>query len=306
MNLKRAIKGTALEAPARRLRKTFFAPQVTPQKREPTPAELRILACATQAKSYQQNPSIFFWTTHKCASTFAARILAEIGRSGGRRHFDYAGAIWRLGDALHGEEPYSLMSNNYSNLFFSNDEVYGPMRKPISTQDPNKYRMIFFLRDPRDVAVSAYYSFGYSHGIPKNSKRREVFLENRAKIQSEGIDQYAIRAAADWLAPTYKEYALLRRRASHHLYIRYEDYIDDPGDTIKKIFDFCDISTDVARLKELTEAASPIVAKEDKSAELRHKRSGRSGQFRSELTTETIDRIDEIFSETLEAWGFPK
>lgn len=307
MNLKRALKGTALEVPARKLRDALIRTHGAhgPATRETSHANLRVLACSTYPTGLTEHPSIFFFTTHKCASTFAARVLAEIEQIGPRAHYDYAGAIWGLGNALPGENPYSLMKSEYHHLFFPYGEVYGPMRHPISVENPDDYRMIFFLRDPRDVVVSAYYSFGFSHGIPKNSKSREIFLQRRAQIQDEGIDRYALRAASEWLIPIYREYQALRQLAGKSLLIRYDDYTTDPYEAICRILEFCDARADTARVAALAQTASPISAERGNDTELRHKRSGRSGQFKTELDAGTCARLNQIFSEQLSTWGFP-
>lgn len=308
MKIKELIKGTYLEAPLRRLHRVVAANPAAASLavREPNRSELRVLASATNLVRSSGGRSIMFFTTHKCASTFVSRILTEIDTATALEHFDYAQAIWKLGDAFTGDDPYGLLSSENGQLFFPHGEVYGPMRRPVRLEAPDSYRMIFFLRDPRDVLVSAYYSFGFSHPLPEHRGKRADFLARRKQIQEEGIDCYAIRAAGDWLGPIYSEYQRLRGLAAASVFISYDDYATDPAAAIRRIFAFCDAPTTGSAVEALSASASPISEPREDGDGLRHKRSGRSGQFRTALSAETIDQLNDILAPSLKAWGFEK
>ena len=88
--------------------------------------------------------------------------------------------------------------------------VYGPLRvsypphsmfyirfvEPASRTDFVRDKIaIFFIRDPRDILVSSYYSFGYTHGF---SPVRQIEAQQRQAqglIQRKTIDAYALEAA---------------------------------------------------------------------------------------------------------------
>ncbi len=48
------------------------------------------------------------------------------------------------------------------------------------------------IRDPRDILVSSYYSFGFSHGFSSVQKIKDIQKERRIIIQSKTIDEYAL------------------------------------------------------------------------------------------------------------------
>lgn len=307
MRIKNAIKGTPLEMPARKFVNTFSRRKhITQASRPPHSAStLRILASATYPHRQAIDPSILFFTTHKCASTFINKLLPQVAESSPYQHMNYEGAIYRLGNEVSLGNPYDPLSNLPQDLFFSHGEIYGPLRVPVKLKEEEAFRKIFFLRDPRDVLVSAYYSFGFSHGIPKNVKNQQIFMERRERIQKEGIDCYAIRDAAEWLLPVYCEYDRIRQESWECLYIKYDDYLADTAGTIRSIFEFCKAPVSESVVAALVEDASPV-QEQPKNGDkpLRHRRSGQSGQFRSELAPETVLELDRILKEPLKKWNF--
>lgn len=50
------------------------------------------------------------------------------------------------------------MEANADLLFRRWGEIYGPLRAPLDLPETSAYRQVFFLRDPRNVAVSAYHT----------------------------------------------------------------------------------------------------------------------------------------------------
>jgi len=84
-------------------------------------------------------------------------------------------------------------------------------RCPIRTFDVDEFRLeqapqhrIFHLRDPRDILVSEYFSFGWIHttqGTPLDQRRQE--------IQEMGVDEYVITQSAQSTWPLDQKYASL-------------------------------------------------------------------------------------------------
>ena len=260
------------------------------------------------------NQSILFFTTHKCASTFVSTLLELVNKKTPYSHYDYDGEIYGLGnkmnvssaDGLSGTgEPSEFLNDAGQYLFRTTGEIYGPLRFPIFLEDQKRYRAIFFLRDPRDVAVSAYYSFGFSHGMPENLQREKIFRDERNRIVQEGIDRYSIRIAKDWLKPLYKSYHEMRSSFEDTVFLSYVEFVDRPAEFFDKLAEFMklgpvdgydDIQDLIVKTKKINSDAQ--------NADKLHQRSGRNDQYISELKPETVDAVNDILREELKIWGF--
>ena len=251
------------------------------------------------------NQSILFFTTHKCASTFVSKLLAEFEKSTALSHFDFAKEIYRLGDTINVGDNEVFLHNAQYILFKPIGEIYGPLRFPIILDDFKKYRAIFFLRDPRDVAVSAYYSFGFSHGIPANSESAKIFMNERNRIREEGIDKYALRAATDWLKPLYNTYDELRKSNENSLFLRYEDFVSQPVHFSNELVNFLKAGSEneFENIKNIIVNTKKI-SNASQQAKSSHQRSGKSRQYLAELKPETVDELNHILHNELRVWDF--
>ena len=264
--------------------------------------ERRVLQVIKRRDEDTRHPSVFFFTTHKCASTFVVQLLREISQYGPLRHFDYAENFAALGNKIDVNNPYKVMSWGSEQLFHPFGEFYGPMRKPVRIKQPPRFKGIFFLRDPRDVLVSAYYSFGFSHPLPTNDAMKERFLENRERIQKAGIDSFALNSVGSLIEPTYMSYLRLKNKLGAALCLRYDEFAEDPRNFIERTAEFASIDelpSDV--IGKLADMANPVQGTVDIT---QHQRSGRSAQFMDELKPATVDQLNLRLARVLEAWNF--
>lgn len=257
-------------------------------------------------ESLDQPPSVLFFTIHKCASTFIPPLLRTITRNSNYELKDYAGAIWNLGDQLDiGQDQENFLSsfleNTADRLFFRKGEIYAPLRIPVDFSERKNFKHILFLRDPRDVLVSSYYSFGFTHAEPKNAKARKRAQTKRQLIQQKGIDNYSLDAARNWLLPTYSKYKDFYESAESCLYLRYRDFQNDPFKFITSLVKYLDIVIPEQEIEQLAAQASPVQVSTDNT---KHKRSGKSKQYLEELNPEIIKALNEVFAEVLDYWDF--
>lgn len=249
----------------------------------------------------QRPDSCLFFTIHKCASTFVNRLLRVLSERSGYDLHDYESVIWKLGDQIKAESAYQpLFERHYDQLFRLRGEIYGPQRKPLDFPGRDGFKHIFFLRDPRDVLVSAYYSFGFSHALPLNTSARDKFESVREKIRTEGIDAYALRASDEWVLGVYQGYQQIRETAPKNIFLTYDEFRLDTGSFIDRIAGFLEIQLPSDRRATLIAAASPVRKQEDIHA---HRRSGKSRQYLTQLKPETVEALNAKFAEVLEYWG---
>jgi len=269
-------------------------------KRDPLASEQRIIAEAFEALSRPQSAIVF--TTHKCASTFIDKTFSKFEAHSEYVVRRYARALGKMNSRLDvGSANEVFYARAYDRLFKARGEIYVPHRKPVDFPGRAEFRHVFFLRDPRDVLVSAYYSFGFSHPLPGGVRVKHEFLEERKRIQDQGIDRYAIEASTHWLLPVYEEYRRFRETAAASIYLKYDDFKDDTEGFLWAVADFLEIELPQKTVQELAESASPVQAQVNVS---RHKRSGRSGQYLHELSSDTVEFLNTTFADILEYWEF--
>lgn len=245
--------------------------------------------------------SVLFFTTHKCASSFINTLFKELTRNSEYTSVDYMSTIRGLGDHTNIIDSYEFISSNYSYCFRQYTEIYVPLRKPVYFPGMEKFRQIYFLRDPRDVLVSGYFSFGKSHPPPHNSEKREAFLKRRAEINELGIDKFVLKEAEDWVKPVYSAYREFSQKSDNVLYMKYDLFKDNTDEFIKEIVSYLKIEVDQSLINKLCKEASPVQKKVKSGT---HKRSGKSNQYKSELKEETVNRLNELLKEELEFWDF--
>jgi hypothetical protein len=252
-------------------------------------------------ESADKPQSCLFFTVHKCASTFVNRLLWALTDASDYELRDLESAVWLLGDQVDTSGNYQpIFEQHYDRLFRLRGEIYAPQRKPLDFPGRERFKHIFFLRDPRDVLVSAYYSFAFSHAAPVNRKAHEAFLRHRDEMLAQGIDEYALRASHGWVLDVYEGYRRMHNSASESLFLSYEEFTGDTGAFIDRIADFLGVGVPQEKKVQLVKAASPI---QSATRIHSHKRSGKSGQYLTELRPETIEALNEIFADVLSYWG---
>lgn len=191
--------------------------------------------------------------------------------------------------------------------FNKNGHVYGPIRLSADPISP-VYRLlvaptskidfirdntsVFLVRDPRDIIVSAYYSFGYTHGISKSKAISKIQEQRRNAIQSKTIDEYALTTAPTILS-NFEVLGKLADACSRNVVLKYEDMISNWDHFASGLTKYIDINQSV--LAQIYEK-SRLQEKENKES---HRRSGQAEQFRRELKEDTIITINELFSDVL-------
>jgi len=243
--------------------------------------------------------SIYFFTFHKCASTlFSSYVLKNIG---GLQHVDYATELYsgdrNFDDAL----PFEKRGFAYGPIRMSAG-AGSPVEKliviPTTSADfIHDKRAIFFVRDPRDVLVSLYYSFGYSHDFSPIKEIREKQERDRKRILSNSIDDYVLNEV-EARAVQYKKLYEISRIPERGVILKYEEMVDDFGRFMEKFRRFVTIEDSVAH--RIYEESRP----REEEAIHEHKRSGKVGGFRDKLDAGTIDELNRKLEEVLALFDY--
>lgn len=175
----------------------------------------------------------------------------------------------------------------------------------LKSHEPYDYRypkVVYVVRDPRDVAVS------YLH-----YQLRESQLDADA-----GVDEFItrfVRGDLDSFGPwaAHVESWLPRRYESDFLLIRYEDVLEDPLEIVSVLCSFLALPCD-DRLIRSVAARSSFPAMRDMAAgsedagvsspEQRFIRKGLAGAWRQELADAAADMIEREFGSVMAKVGY--
>jgi hypothetical protein len=198
--------------------------------------------------------------------------------------------------------------------FLPRGRVYGPIRvsglgsgdaidailfSPRIDPDFVKDKIcVFFVRDPRDILVSAYHSFGFTHGfspVPEVRLRQE---KNRDKIAAMTLDQYAVDGAAQQVEH-FETIDTLARACPRSVILRYEDMIDDFDRFALQLQHH--VPLDPFVISQIYKRSRP----RDQEKQASHRRSGRTGGFRRKLQPATIEALNERLAGILQVFNYP-
>ena len=180
-------------------------------------------------------------------------------------------------------------------------------RCPIRTFDVNEFRIenvqqhrIFHLRDPRDILVSEYFSFGWIHttqGTPLDQRRLE--------IQQMGIDQYVITQITESTWPLDQKYAALVEYdfdAATETVVKYEEMVTHFPKWCAQV-----VAAFGVRFPRMLAARLALRYRNEfktSGEKMRHKRRITPGDFRNKLKPDTIKILNKRFEAVLDRFDY--
>jgi hypothetical protein len=242
--------------------------------------------------------SVYFFTFHKCVSSMFARYALK--NMIDLCHIDYAQKIY-YGEAIT-DIDFRKKGCIYGPIRLSADSeslVYEKLVRPVANSEfIRDKKVIFFVRDPRDMLVSAYYSFGYSHGLSPVNEIRELQETQRKAIREKTLEEYVLDAAPV-IAQNFRTVSDLRKSCRHSAVLKYEDMIECFDAFINQLSEIVPLEDYVVRA--IYEQTRPREV-EDVSS---HRRSGQVAGFRDKLDENTIESLNELLRDVLVEFGYP-
>jgi hypothetical protein len=248
--------------------------------------------------------SIIHFSVNKAATQYVRDLLGKCASETGMTRV-------RLADyAFHTKFPYLdtlsvSQMKNYSHVFHPTGylySVFGGMIEGIA--DFQRYHVLFMVRDPRDVLVSEYFSYGFSHAVPSSrGNKLEGFMVMRRKAQGILIDDYVI-SESERVNENYQRYINLLLGPYPHVHVaKYEDMVVDFQPWLESLLQYCGLAIS-ARLFQLLvdEAAQLRPIREDVH---KHIRKGKSGDYKEKLKKSSIDFLNTTFSNVLAYFNYP-
>lgn len=220
-----------------------------------------------------------------------------------------------VGNLTHPNEPVTFANVEHlvPSVYGLPDRVLRRMPRPryLKSHEPfhAEYgRVIYVVRDPRDVAVSYYYHVVKARLLPRDC----------------AIDQFVPRFLADWpgfYRSPWSDHVVgwlaMRYSRRGFLLLRYEDLLQDAKQELEKVARFLEIGASdgqLARAVELSSAEN-MRSSEKKDAEkwsttrgtrsdVAFVRAARSGQWHEVLSKESVAAIEGAWGPVMQALGY--
>ena len=197
---------------------------------------------------------------------------------------------------------------------------FAPIRFFVDIPRLDDYSILLHLRDPRDVLVSMFYSYCYIHNgeiAPDTGYRRQV--------AAEGIDAFVLaKASADSaryrgdygtgghvehlignLPQRYSDYIQHLLGRPNVTLLRYEQMVTDYRGWLQRFSEPFPLPDRQRLIDQLASQAAQLFPRRPHDV-MTHVRHVTPGDFRAKLQLPTILALDEIFSQTLAALGYPR
>lgn len=245
------------------------------------------------------NESVYFYTFHKCASSlFSGYILPNVDEL---KHVDYARQIYSGAIVTQDQVTFEKFGHVYGPIRISANRD-SPANKLLVVQTTDPYfiqdkKAVFFLRDPRDILVSSYYSMGFSHEMSPVLEVRNLQGAKRDRILEQSIDEYALGKAEEH-KHFFQTLDYLATRCEKRNIMRYEDMIENFDLFSKQISECIPLRDEI--LSGIYKQTRPKIIEDIH----RHRRSGRVGGFRDHLKSETIESLNNCFRDILARYGY--
>ena len=165
-------------------------------------------------------------------------------------------------------------------------------------------RVVFLVRDPRDMITSLYFSMLRSHVVPQSETAggaREEMLATRRQLQHTDINDYAIDAIRTYVR-MFEGYIAqgFHWRPNVAIY-RYEDVIFQKAEWIADICDWYGWSLPQETIRSVV---SQVDIEPDGERPDEHVRQVTPGNHKKHLRPETIRAINQALGEYMRLFGY--
>jgi len=177
-------------------------------------------------------------------------------------------------------------------------------RTPYLLQYVRRYRTakkIFLVRDPRDMAVSYYYSISRSHPQPTAKVGRDAFDAIRRQAADDSIDEFISAGKADHVISAMRGMiSHINQFPNSHLF-KYEEVIFRKREWILSLAELLGVDVPDQLMERLLARFDVIPEKEQPD---QHIRQVAPGNHKTQLTPETIALIEEKHRDVMSYFNY--
>jgi hypothetical protein len=168
-------------------------------------------------------------------------------------------------------------------------EPNGSMGSPLLMEALPESRMIFLIRDPRDVVASSMDARSEGSWL---QERREA--RRRTSKPDRNPNVYVRMRANSYVQQIEKTGQAYRAHGGHKVMVRYEDLRADTLETMKRIYTALEIPVEEAELARSVEKNSWENIPEQEKGEGKKLRKAKPGGWREDLTARQVEIVEEI------------
>ena len=163
-------------------------------------------------------------------------------------------------------------------------EPNGSIGAPFLLEATPDSRMIFLIRDPRDVIASRLDAFASSGWA----------VRDRDYSTPEKLNKHTKRLAKDYLTVVSKVQEAYEAHRGKKTLVRYEDLRHDTIDVLKAMYDALEVEADEAQLEAAVEKHSWENIPEGQKGKDKFFRKAQAGGWRDDLSSEQIKLVEDI------------
>jgi hypothetical protein len=168
-------------------------------------------------------------------------------------------------------------------------EPNGSIGSPLLMEALPESRMIFLIRDPRDVVASSMDARSEGSWL---QERREA--RRRTSKPDRNPNVYVRMRANSYVQQIEKTGQAYRAHGGHKVMVRYEDLRADTLETMKRIYTALEIPVEEAELARSVEKNSWENIPEQEKGEGKKRRKAKPGGWREDLTARQVEIVEEI------------
>jgi hypothetical protein len=168
-------------------------------------------------------------------------------------------------------------------------EPNGSIGSPLLMEALPESRMIFLIRDPRDVVASSMDARSEGSWL---QERREA--RRRTSKPDRNPNVYVRMRANSYVQQIEKTGQAYRAHGGHKVMVRYEDLRADTLETMKRIYTALEIPVEEAELARSVEKNSWENIPEQEKGEGKKLRKAKPGGWKEDLTARQVEIVEEI------------
>jgi hypothetical protein len=168
-------------------------------------------------------------------------------------------------------------------------EPNGSIGSPLLMEALPESRMIFLIRDPRDVVASSMDA--RSEGSWLQERRED---QRRVSKPGRNPNAYAKMRANSYVRQIEKTRQAYRAHGGSKVMVRYEDLRADTLNTMKRIYSSLEIPVDEAELAHSVEKNSWENIPAEQKGEGKKRRKATPGGWREDLTAKQVEIVEDI------------
>lgn len=232
-------------------------------------------------------PTAYILAVHKAGSVLFNGIVQGICTAAGRATFDLEPQVFGQGVPMR-DCPLDAAA-----LLEREGYVFTGFRAPWLLGYVRRYRQakkLLIVRDPRDIAVSFYFSMASSHRVPTEGAARSDVLKLREMARTSDVSAFVLAARANPIFQNLNLFLHQIHRYPGFVVYRYEDVIFAKREWSEKIAAELEIDLPRDVLHQIADRHDIIPAEE---APDQHVRQVTPGNYKKHLDRDAIQLIEE-------------